>query len=102
MRPRRPDTGNPLRPARCVHEIQVVGAVSRNVLAQLGVETSARSVWLHPDVVLHIGEQRAAKKRRIETGDAAFALRHLPATILRADYCGLDRRDARGRRIDLV
>jgi hypothetical protein len=91
-----------LRPVGGVEEIQVVGAVPDVVLEQLEVVTGARSVWLHPDIVQHIYAQRAAKKRQIETGDAEFSLQHLPATILRPDYCGLDKRDERRRRIDLV
>jgi hypothetical protein len=91
-----------IRPVGGVEEIQVVGGVSDTIFRQLDVRTEARSVWLHPDIAQHINEQRTAKKRQIETGDAEFSFQHLPRTILEPDYCGLDRRDKRRRRIDLV
>lgn len=36
------------------------------------------------------------------TDDAELSLRHRPGAILRPDFCGLDARDPRGNRVDLV
>ena len=79
-----------LRPVAGVEELQVVGAVHDRVLDQLGILTSARSVWLHPDVVHRIERQRASGSR-----DAEFVLTHMARTILRPAWAGLEQRPSR-------
>ena len=84
-----------LRPVAGVEELQVVGAVHDRVLGLLGIATSARSVWLHPDVVHHVEQQR-----EFGPGDAEFVLSHMAHTILRPHLVGVEFRDP--RRADLV
>ena len=67
-----------LRPVAGVEELQVVGAIHDRVLDQLGILTSARSVWLHPDVVKRVGRRRAG-------ADVEFVLAHMARTILRPE-----------------
>lgn len=89
-----------LRPVAGVEELQVVGAVHDRVLDQLAILTSARSVWLHPDVVHRLQRQRATGAR-----DAEFVLAHMTRTILRPGWAGLERRPtvrARGDILHLV
>ena len=86
-----------LRPVGGVEEIQVVGALDETIIRRCGVETAARSVWLHPSVVRHIEAQHGVDRR-----DAEFALQFLPSAVLRPDFFGRDDRDSRGRRVDLV
>jgi hypothetical protein len=83
-----------LRPVGGVAEVQVVGALSDAVLAQCGVVTTARSVWMHPDVI------RKMETKRPESVD--FILDHIADAVLHPHYCGMDRRDEGARRIDLV
>ena len=84
-----------LRPVAGVEELQVVGAVHDRVLGLLGIATTARSVWLHPDVVHHIEQQREAG-----AGDAEFVLSYMTRTILRPYLVGREFRDP--RRANLV
>lgn len=87
-----------LRPVAGVEELQVVGAVHDRVLDQLGILTSARSVWLHPDVVHRIERQRMWGSR-----DAEFVLTHMTRTILRPGWAGLEQRGSRrGSTVHLV
>jgi hypothetical protein len=84
-----------LRPVAGVEELQVVGAVHDRVLGLLGIATVARSVWLHPDVVHHIEQQR-----EFGAGDAEFVLSYMTRTILRPQLVGREFRDP--RRANLV
>ena len=77
-----------LRPVAGVEELQVVGAVHDRVLDQLGILTSARSVWLHPDVVHRIDRRRDR--------DPEFVLAHMARTILRPQWAGVEHRPLRG------
>jgi hypothetical protein len=86
-----------LRPVAGVEELQVVGAVHDRVLDQLEILTSARSVWLHPDVVHRIGGQRA-----FAAADAEFVLAHMARTILRPRLVGRDPRPGRAEHVHLV
>jgi hypothetical protein len=79
-----------LRPVAGVEELQVVGAIHDRVLDQLGILTSARSVWLHPDVVRRLGRRRGAAP-----GDVEFVLARMARTILRPAWVGRDRRAGR-------
>jgi uncharacterized protein (TIGR00290 family) len=86
-----------LRPVAGVEELQVVGAVHDRVLDQLEILTSARSVWLHPDVVHRIGRQR-----EFAAADTEFVLAHMARTILRPRWVGRDHRAARAEHVHLV
>ena len=77
-----------LRPVAGVEELQVVGAVHDRVLDQLEILTSARSVWLHPDVVHRMGRRGAGAR------DMEFVLAHMARTILRPRWVGRDARAA--------
>ena len=86
-----------LRPVAGVEELQVVGAVHDRVLDQLEILTSARSVWLHPDVVHRMGRRGAGAR------DVEFVLAHMARTILRPRWVGRDERPARAaERVHLV
>jgi hypothetical protein len=85
-----------LRPVAGVEELQVVGAVHDRVLDQLDILTSARSVWLHPDVVHRMG-RRGDGARATE-----FVLAHMARTILRPRLVGRDRRARRADHLHLV
>jgi len=74
-----------LRPVGGVGEIQVVGALADEVVQALRLESDARSVWLHPNVVQHIQERRTQE-------DATFVLEHMASTILRPHHAGPDPR----------
>jgi hypothetical protein len=84
-----------LRPVAGVEELQVVGSVHDRVLLLLQIATTARSVWLHPDVVHHIEQQR-----EYGPGDAEFVLSSMARTILRPQLVGRESRDP--RRANLV
>ena len=85
-----------LRPVAGVEELQVVGAVHDRVLDQLEILTSARSVWLHPDVVHRMGQRGAGAR------DTEFVLAHMARTILRPRLVGRDRRERRASHVHLV
>jgi hypothetical protein len=84
-----------LRPVGGVDEIQVIGALPDRVADLLGLKTSSRSVWLHPNTAHHISTRRG-----VERGEADFVLSHMPLAILRPHYCGCDPRSE--GRYDLV
>lgn len=85
-----------LRPVAGVEELQVVGAVHDRVLDQLEILTSARSVWLHPDVVHRMGRRGAVAR------DTEFVLAQMARTILRPRLVGRDRRERRASHVHLV
>jgi hypothetical protein len=86
-----------LRPVAGVEELQVVGAVHDRVLDQLEILTSARSVWLHPDVVHRMGRRGSGAR------DVEFVLAHMARTILRPRWVGRDERATRAaERVHLV
>ena len=86
-----------LRPLAGVDEYQVVGAVDETLIRRCGIQTSARSVWVHPSVI-----QKIVAKRGAQRGDAEFALQYLARTILTPHFFGMDPRDMREGRLDLV
>lgn len=77
-----------LRPVGGVQEIQVVGALHERVAEMLSLTVTARSVWLHPDVVAHIQQQRGQR-------DSTFVLEHMTTVLLRPDWAGCDPSDHR-------
>lgn len=79
-----------LRAVAGVSDIQVVGALSEEVVQLLGITCSARSVWLHHHTVtdIYVG-------RGLTTSDASFVMEHLSQTVLHPHYCGPDPSNAR-------
>lgn len=84
-----------LRAVAGVSDIQVVGALSEEVIALLGIQSPARSVWLHSSAVDHI-----MVRRGLTRPDANYVMEHLAATILRPHFCGPDPSDE--RRVSVV
>ncbi len=84
-----------LRAIAGVSDIQVVGALSEEVIYLLGVQSAARSVWLHNSAVDHI-----VVRRGLTRPDATYVIEHLVATILRPHFCGPDPSDE--RRVSVV
>lgn len=78
-----------------VSDMQVVGALSEEVIFLLGVQSSARIVWLHNSAVDHI-----VVRRGLTQPDASYVMEHLVATILRPHFCGPDPSDE--RRVSIV
>lgn len=84
-----------LRAVAGISEIQVVGSLSEEVMELLGLQTAARSVWLHGSAVGHI-----IARRGITRPDATYVLEHLADTILHPHFCGPDPDDE--RRVSVV
>ena len=74
-----------LRPSRWARGMQVVGAIPEHIVAQLGLLTSCRSVWLHEESVSHICGRHEATPR-----DAEFVLEYMPAAVMHPMFCGLE------------
>ncbi len=73
-----------LRPSRWADGIQVIGAIPDYVARQLGLMSSARSVWLHEQTVTHICDQQSARP-----SDSELVLEYMPAVVLRPMFCGM-------------
>lgn len=67
--------------------MQVVGAIPEHVARQLGLSTSARTVFLHERTVAAIGAAHERVPR-----DAEMVFEHMPAPICRPMFCGLEAR----------
>jgi hypothetical protein len=81
-----------LRPVVGGGEIQVIGALSEPVALVLGLPTTVRTVFVHPDTIHHVAQGRRS--------DTEFVLQYMPAAILQPHYCGQDPRHQ--NRYDLV
>lgn len=73
-------------------DVQIVGALTDEVVRALGIATGARSVAIHPLVVQHI-EQR----RGVDT--AAFVFQYLSAAVARPTWVAIHNHDPRRVRI---
>ena len=94
--PRHLDYEAILRPSRWASGMQVIGAIPDYVVTNLGLATTARSVWLHEQTVASICDSRGLRPE-----DSEFVFEYMPAAVLRPMFFGIEERgDA--MRISLV
>ena len=94
--PRQLDFEAILRPSRWASGMQVIGAIPEYVVANLGLETSARSVWLHEQTVASICDVRGLRPE-----DSEFVFEYMPAAVFRPMFFGVEQRGG-ALRISLV
>ena len=94
--PRQLDYEAILRPSRWASGMQVIGAIPEYVVDNLGLETSARSVWLHEQTVASICDVRGLRPE-----DSEFVFEYMPAAVFRPILFGIEERGG-ALRISLV
>ena len=85
--PRHLDYEAILRPSRWAAGTQVIGAIPDYVLENLGIQSPARSVWLHEQTVAGI-----CSSRDLRPHDSEFVFEYMPAAVLRPMFYGSERR----------
>jgi hypothetical protein len=85
--PRHLDYEAILRPSRWASGMQVIGAIPDYVVRNLGLTTTARSVWLHEQTVASICDSRGLRPE-----DSEFVFEYMPAAVLRPMFFGIEER----------
>ena len=94
--PRQLDFEAILRPSRWASGMQVIGAIPDFVITNLGLTTSARSVWLHEQTVSSLCDSRGLRPQ-----DSEFVFEYMPAAVFRPMFFGIEQR-GESQRISLV
>ena len=94
--PRQLDFEAILRPSRWASGMQVIGAIPEFVVTNLGLTTTARSVWLHEQTVSSLCDSRGLRPQ-----DSEFVFEYMPAAVFRPMFFGVEQRGD-SRRISLV
>ena len=76
--------------------MQVIGAIPEYVVANLGLTTQARSVWLHEQTVTSLCDSRGLCPQ-----DSEFVFEFMPAAVFRPMFFGVEERGG-SQRISLV
>ena len=76
--------------------MQVIGAIPDFVVSNLGLTTTARSVWLHEQTVSSLCDSRGLRLQ-----DSEFVFEYMPAAVLRPMFFGVEQRGD-STRISLV